>query len=204
MVRELAYDEVFDAQKHFRQLLGSMARPGKINRIEPVVLAPAPGLNAASVLVAFALMDADCTFEVAGMSQGEASYISSNTNARRTDVKHAHFIFAQGTESPYFLDSADCGTLLYPDTGATVVLQLEEASASPLASGLKLTLVGPGIEGASTLWVRGFNEDLLLALQARNAEFPLGLDTILTFMDQSGAPCIAALPRTTRVVWEKC
>lgn len=204
MVRELAYDEVFDAQEHFRLLLDSMARPGKINRLNPVVLAPPPGLNAGSVLVAFALMDADSTFEMAGMSQGAASYISSNTNARRTDVKHAHFIFAQATESPEFLDSADCGTLLYPDTAATVVLQLEEASPTPLAGGLKLTLEGPGIEGTSTLWTRGFSEDLLLALQARNAEFPVGLDTILTFVDRSGAPCLACLPRTTRVVWEKC
>lgn len=204
MVRELAYDEVFDAQKHFRLLLDSMARPGKINRIEPVVLAPPPGLSTASVMVAFALMDADSTFEMVGMFHGEDVYICSNTNARHTPVEHAHFIFAQADESPDFLDSADCGNLLYPDTAATVVLQLEEASASPLAGGLKLTLEGPGIEGASTIWARGFSEDLLLALQARNAEFPLGLDTILTFVDRSGAPCIACLPRTTHVAWEKC
>lgn len=207
MVREIACDEVFDAQKHFRSLLDSVARPGKINRFDPVRLSPPPGLNEASVLIAFALMDADSTFDVVGASQGEgvysfSNYLAANTNARRKEIEHAHFIFAQGTETPDFLESADCGTLLYPDTAATVVLQVIDASPEPRGSGLKLTLEGPGVDGTSVLFVRGLSEDLLLALQARNAEFPLGLDTILAFVDPSGAPCVAALPRTTRVSWE--
>ncbi|HYA18425.1 MAG TPA: phosphonate C-P lyase system protein PhnH [Bryobacteraceae bacterium] len=204
MVRELYYDEVFDAQKHFRALLDSMARPGKINVLEPVPLDPPPGLNAASALAGFALMDADSTFEVIGMMHGEAAYLASNTNARRVETAKAHFIFARGSESPDFLESADCGTLLYPDTAATVVLQLDAASRSPLPGGLRLTLEGPGIDGRGVLYVRGLNADLLLALQARNAEFPLGIDTILTFANESGAPALAALPRTTRVSWENC
>jgi alpha-D-ribose 1-methylphosphonate 5-triphosphate synthase subunit PhnH len=65
-------------------------------------------------------------------------------------------------------------------------------------------LEGPGILGTTTIFVRGMNPDLLLALQARNAEFPLGLDSILTFVDGPGTPCVAALPRTTRVTWENC
>src|SRR5262249_34882761 len=160
--REVAYDEVFDAQKHFRCLLDSMARPGKINRLDAVDLNPPAGLNAASALVAFALMDADSTFEVVGMEPGEgayppadlasaanylasaAKYLASNTNARRTEIASAHFIFARGTETADFLESADCGTLLYPDTAATVVLQIEDASAEPLTKGWKLTLTGPG------------------------------------------------------------
>lgn len=204
MIREVAYDETFDAQRHFRSLLDSMARPGKINRLEPVRLDPPAGLNTASVLVAFALMDADSTFEVVNMAHGAGSYLSANTNARRTDTEHANFIFAQATEPAEFLDSADCGTLLYPDTAGTVVLQVADASSEPLANGLKLTLEGPGINGVATLYVRGLSADVLLALQARNAEFPLGLDTILTFVDPSGAPCVAGLPRTTRVAWEGC
>src|SRR5262249_42456528 len=155
MVREVAYDEVFDAQKHFRSLLDSMARPGKINRLDAVALNPPQGLNVASALVAFALLDADSTFEVVGMEQGEGAYLSSNTNARRTDIAEAHFIFARGVETADFLESADCGTLLYPDTAATVILQIEDASVEPLSNGLKLTLAGPGIDASATLFVRG-------------------------------------------------
>jgi alpha-D-ribose 1-methylphosphonate 5-triphosphate synthase subunit PhnH len=219
MVREVLYDEVFDGQKHYRSILDSMARPGKINRLEPVRLEPVrlepvrlepvrletpPGLNTASALVAFALMDADSTFDVVNMPHGEGPYLSSNTNARRTEVEDAHFIFARANEAPDFLDAADCGSLLYPDTSATLILQVGHAAATPLPDAWRLTLEGPGIHGRTDLYVQGVNTDLLLALQARNAEFPLGLDAILTFVDSMGAPCAAALPRTTRVAWEKC
>ena len=204
MIREVGYDEVFDAQKHFRSLLDSMARPGKINRLDDVALEPPPGLNHASVLVAFALLDADSTFQVVKMSPGEAAYISANTNARHCETEDANFIFAQGTEPAEFLDSAFCGTLLYPDTAATIVLQIAEASTEPLPGGLKLALQGPGIDGKCVLFTKGLSADVLLALQARNVEFPLGLDTILTFTDRSGAGAVVGLPRTTRVAWEAC
>ncbi len=203
MIREAVYDEVFDAQKHFRSLLDSMSQPGKINRLDPVELATPPGLNRASALVAFALMDADSTFAAVHL-EGVEEYLKANTNARPSDIGHAHFLFAQGTEPPDFLEDADCGTLLYPDTGATVILQLQTVSAAPLTEAMRLTLEGPGIEGQATLFLRGLNPDLLLAIEARNAEFPLGLDTILTFADELGAPSLAALPRTTRVTWEPC
>lgn len=204
MIREAVYDEVFDAQKHFRSLLDSMSRPGKINPLDPVELKTPPNLNRASALVAFALMDAESTFAAVHL-EGVEEYIAANTNARSSDIRHAHFLFAQGNEPLDFLEDADCGTLLYPDTGATVILQLQTASTARLAGdALKLTLEGPGIEGRVTLFVRGLNPDLLLAIEARNAEFPLGLDTILTFTDESGAPSLAALPRTTRIVWEPC
>lgn len=204
MVREIAYDEVFDAQKHFRSLLDSMSRPGKINRLDAVELNPPGSLNRASVLVAFALMDGDTTFEAVNMDNGEASYLAANTRSSPTVTEKANFIFASGSEAPEILESADCGMLTYPDTAATLILQLDAASREPLRDGLKLTLEGPGIQGSDTLFVRGMNPDLLLALQARNAEFPMGLDAILTFADSSGAPCVTGLPRTTKVSWEKC
>lgn len=205
MAREVAYDEVFDAQAHFRSLLDSTARPGVINRLSPVQLDPPSGLNHATALIAFALMDSTSTFATVNVGQHESrSYIASNTNARHIEIDRAHFIFADGNESPDFLESADCGTLLYPDTAATVVLQIADASRQPLTDALKVSLEGPGVNGSAMLYLRGISPDLLLALQARNAEFPLGLDTILTFVDPSGNPCVAALPRTTRVSWEEC
>lgn len=202
MVREIAYDEVFDAQRHYRSLVDSMARPGKISRLEPVRLDPPPGLNSASVLVAFALMDADTKFEVVNMPGAEGAYLAANTNAVRTDVEHADFIFARANDEAEILDSANCGTLLYPDTSATLILQVREASESPLAGALKLNMQGPGVQGTRSLFVRDVNPDLLLALQARNAEFPMGLDAILTFVAESGDPCVVCLPRTAKVSWE--
>ena len=43
MVREIRYDEVFDAQKHFRSLLDSMTRPGRISVLDAVPLDAPPG-----------------------------------------------------------------------------------------------------------------------------------------------------------------
>jgi alpha-D-ribose 1-methylphosphonate 5-triphosphate synthase subunit PhnH len=206
VTREARYDEVFDAQKHFRSLLDSTARPGKINRLDPVELDPPPGLNRAGALVAFALMDSESTFHAVNLGHGgngETEYLAANTHAQPSGIAHAHFLFAHASESPDFLEDADCGTLLYPDTGATLILELQGASAAPLREAMKLTLEGPGIDGRTVLYVRGLNPDLLLAIQARNAEFPLGIDTIFAFTDETGAPAIAALPRTTRVTWEQ-
>ena len=203
MVREAAYDEVFDAQAHFRALLDSTARPGVLNFLTPVQIDPPVGLNTATALIAFALMDGNSTFATVNMAQSVGGYLAANTDARRTEIDRAHFIFASGNDAPDFLDAADCGTLLYPDTAATILLQIGGASVQPRTAALRLTLEGPGVDGTSTLFVHGVNSELLLALQARNAEFPLGLDTILTFVDESGRPGVASLPRTTHVSWEK-
>jgi alpha-D-ribose 1-methylphosphonate 5-triphosphate synthase subunit PhnH len=204
VIREVSYDEVFDAQKHFRVLLDSVARPGRINCLESVDLTPPPGLNKASVLVAFALLDANTTFAMVNMERGEGSYLSANTQASRTAIEDAGFIFADGGEAPEILESANCGALAYPDTAATLILQVAGVSTSPLAGGLQLTLRGPGIDGIAVLFVQGLNPDLLLALQARNAEFPLGLDTLLTLVNDADIPCVIGIPRTTKVSWEAC
>ncbi len=211
MGREAAYDEVFDGQAHFRALLDSTARPGALNFLTPVQIDPPAGLNRATALIAFALMDGNSNFATVNMTQSEGSYLAANTRARRTEIDGADFIFASGDEAPEFLEAACCGTLLYPDTAATLILQIQDAVVQiqdaperPLTGGLRLTLKGPGVDGISALFVRGIRADLLLALQARNAEFPLGLDAILTFVDESGRACLAALPRTTHVSWEKC
>lgn len=212
MVRETAYDEVFDAQKHFRSILDSFARPAKIHALDPVTLNPPPGLNHTSVLVALALMDADVTFNVIHDEHGEKDYLAANTRAVPSPLDKAGFIFAHGADSTEILESADCGSLTYPDTSATLVLEVDGISAEPFpeprggAAGnnpLRLDFQGPGIEGAACLFVRGLSTDLLLALLARNAEFPMGIDTVLTSVDAAGTPCVVAIPRTARITWEK-
>jgi alpha-D-ribose 1-methylphosphonate 5-triphosphate synthase subunit PhnH len=202
MVREAAYDEVHDAQKHFRSLLDSLARPGGIHPLDAVTLSPPPGLNRASVLVAMALMDSEVNFHVVHDEAGESAYLAVNTRSAPDRLEKAAFIFAHGADSPDILEPAECGTLLYPDASATLILEVEAASTDPLPGGLRVQFEGPGVDGARRLFVRGLNPDLLLALAARNAEFPMGIDAILTFEDASGAPAIVGIPRSTRLRWE--
>ena len=141
-------------------------------------------------------------FHAAHDEHNESAYLAANTRAAMAPTETAAFLFAHGTDGPEVLESSNCGTLTYPDTSATLVLQLDAASTEPLSDSLRLVIEGPGVDGRAELFVRGLNPDLLLALQARNAEFPLGIDTFLTFCGSNGAPAVVGLPRTAKVAWE--
>jgi len=205
MIRETAYDEVFHAQRHFRSLLDSLSRPGTINDLSPVLCTPPDGLYTATALVAFALMNADVSFHLVNMPEAVAAYLTANTNAKAAPIEAAAFVIANGHESPEAIEGASCGTLAYPDTSATLILQVKALSQAALAGCTKLTLQGPGIDGRAEVFAGPLNVDLLLVLQARNAEYPLGIDTILTADRRgSGRPRVLGLPRTTKVSWQIC
>jgi alpha-D-ribose 1-methylphosphonate 5-triphosphate synthase subunit PhnH len=205
MIRELAYDRVLHSQQHFRSILSALSRPGTINELGPVPLSPPAGLNAASALVSFALINADVGFHLVHMTDVDAGYLNTNTGARAVPIEEAAFIFTEGQEPPAMLEGASCGSLTYPDTAATIVVQVAALSLSPQPGGLMLTLEGPGIDGRAQVSARGLSVDLLLALQARNAEFPLGIDALLTCDDGGAGPArVVGIPRTARVTWEAC
>src|SRR5271155_3012849 len=97
MRREVIYDEVFDAQQQFRLLLDSMARPGKINIMPDMDILPPAGLNKASAMIAFALLNTDVSFYAEGEgSDAIESYIALNTTAAQVSVGEADFIFING------------------------------------------------------------------------------------------------------------
>jgi len=203
MVRETVYDEVLHAQQHFRSILESLSRPGRLVVLAPVAITPPPHLNAASVFVAFALLDAEVSFHLVDMTVDDEAYLKANTRAQAKPIESATFVFAGGSSPAGTLEGIHCGSLSYPDTAATLVLQVESLSHEPIPGGLKLTLAGPGIETRASVHVRGLNPDFLLALQARNAEFPLGIDTIVACDDRgSGEPRLLGIPRTTSVSWD--
>lgn len=198
MIRETSYDEIFDTQRHFRTLLDSMSRPGKINRFAAVNLSPPTGLLTASAYVAFTLLNGDATYHLAGLPAEIGSYLSANTQSHAVAVEYADFHFASGAGDAGFLASAKVGQPAYPETGATVVLQVDHLGKSSSVGGLQLTLEGPGIESREIVYVAGLLPSFLDGLRARNSEFPLGVDAILTSLDG----CVLCLPRTTRIRWE--
>jgi alpha-D-ribose 1-methylphosphonate 5-triphosphate synthase subunit PhnH len=201
----VGYDEVRHGQLHFRSLLDSMSFPGRINALDPVDFTPPPTLARASALVAFALMNADVSFHLVNMRDEDAAFLALQTRARIAPVDEATFIFARGADTPDVLEGASCGTLTYPDTGATLVIQVDVLSGEPLSGGIKLTLTGPGVNGSATVYLRPMNPDFLLALQARNVEFPLGIDTIVTCDEAaSGSALVLGIPRTARLSWDAC
>jgi phosphonate C-P lyase system protein PhnH len=182
-----------------------MARPGKINHLDQVELNPPAELNKASALAAFALMNGDVSFHAVNMGDDLTAYLKANTRAAASSIEDAAFVFVDGNEEPDALEGIHCGVLTYPETAATLVIQVDAVSDTPLPGGLKLQLEGPGVGSTSPVYVRRLNPELLLALQARNMEFPLGIDTLLTCDNGAcGDPCVLGIPRTTKVTWEAC
>jgi alpha-D-ribose 1-methylphosphonate 5-triphosphate synthase subunit PhnH len=193
MQREIQYDEIFDAQAHYRLLLDSMARPGKINVMPRMELTTPQGIHAAGALVGFALLNSDVSFNVDGPSAEDVSlYLLVNTSARPAEAEEADYVYLDGTAAADILYRLKTGTLPYPESSATVIVAVEELGGE---TGLVLTLSGPGVDGERQLSVAGINTALLEALVTINAEFPLGIDLVLT--DPTGR--IACIPRSSRV-----
>jgi alpha-D-ribose 1-methylphosphonate 5-triphosphate synthase subunit PhnH len=202
MQRETSYDQVFDAQEHYRLLLDAMARPGTINVLPRLSLMAPPALTGAAALVGFALLNADVSFYADGEAADVVTrYLVVNTAARPESPDKADFVFAAGTASEALLADMKKGTLPYPDEGATLVASVEALAAEPQALGgkpyLALTLEGPGIRGKRTFFVTGLSSELVVGLQQCNQEFPLGIDLILTDPGHR----IACIPRSSRVEW---
>lgn len=197
MIRETVYNEVFDAQRHFRTVLDSMARPGKINRFAPLALTPPADFPRAAAYVGFALLNADVAAHVAGYAETAAAYLRANTQCRTESAALADFLFLRGEDDPAPIAAAKTGVPAYPEGGATAVIAVGHIGKSSGTGGLQLTLEGPGIETREIVFVTGLRADVLETLKAKNAEFPLGIDAMLVSTDE----CVVCLPRTTRVVW---
>ena len=198
MIRETVYDEIFDAQRHFRTVLDSMSRPGKVNRFAPLALTPPEGFPRAAGYVGFALLNADVAAHAAGYGAAAESYLRANTQCRIESPSQAVFIFLPGEGEVTAIDEAKVGIPTYPESGATVVIAVNHIGKSSSTGGVQLTLEGPGIETREIVFVTGLRTELLAALKAKNTEFPLGVDAVLVSADE----CILCLPRTTRIIWE--
>ncbi len=197
-----SYDAVFDSQKHYRVLLNCTARPGTIGMLDDVSLDAAPGLSHAAALVMLALFNSDVGFFI-HLGKAAAGFVRRETQAYAVPAPEAEFLLLEdGAGAIDAIKAAKIGSLEFPETGATVIIQVASVSPAALNNGLKLTLTGPGIETEATVFVAGMSSTLLEAVAARNREFPLGIDLILACDSLSAGPCVLSLPRTTNVHWE--
>jgi alpha-D-ribose 1-methylphosphonate 5-triphosphate synthase subunit PhnH len=192
MVKEILYDDVFDAQEHYRLLLDCMARPGKINVMPEMELTAPAGIHPAGALVGFALLNSDASFYVEGAAAFEVGrYLLVNTSARPVGLGEADFAFLGCTAAPELLLQLKVGTLPYPEEGATVVAAVDRLGGE----GLVLSLTGPGVLGERKLCVSGLDRAFFETLATINSEFPLGVDVILT----DGERRVACIPRSTKI-----
>lgn len=199
MQSEILYDEIFDAQEHFRLILDSMARPGKINVIPDLDIPMTDGINKASALIGFSLLNTDACFCAIGeLSYSIEEFITLHTAAKVELLQKADFVFVKGSQSDEFIADLKTGTLPYPEDSATIVLDVLNISADETADSLQLNLKGPGIKTVETVYVTGLNDAILDAVKEQNFEFPLGIDLILTDTENR----MICIPRSNDFTYE--
>lgn len=188
-------DPVWASQTVFRALMDAMARPGTEHALPDVTVPPAPLSASAAALIA-TLADADTPVWLdAALTKSSAvkDWIVFHTGA--PVVSHASdaaFAIVAAPQNLSALNGFSLGTQEFPDRSTTVILQV-----STLSDGVPLALEGPGIKDQTSLAPAPMPQHFEAQWQANRAAFPRGIDLILAAPD-----CVAALPRSTRLVRE--
>jgi alpha-D-ribose 1-methylphosphonate 5-triphosphate synthase subunit PhnH len=185
-------DPVHDAQGTFRAVMDALARPGLSRPLAPGLAPPAP-LTPELAAVALTLCDADTPVWLDAALAGRpevAAYLRFHTGAPLTDdpARAAFALIREPARCPPFSRFAP-GTPAYPDTSTTLVLALDA-----IVPGQGLRLAGPGVTGAVRVALSPLPDGFVAQLAQNRADFPLGVDLILTAPGQ-----VAGLPRSTAV-----
>ncbi|HZY37057.1 MAG TPA: phosphonate C-P lyase system protein PhnH [Mucilaginibacter sp.] len=200
MQTELNYDIVFDAQQHFRLLLDSMSRPGKINTFPAAEIFPPEELTHAAALTGFALLNPDSTYFIAGdNADAIAEYLLINTAAQSADMATSDYVFIPEGYFSDDLNDARTGTPTYPEDSATFIVSSELISETAHGNSLQITLRGPGVNGEDDVFVSGINPDLLDFVKEQNSEYPLGVDLIIT----DSYNHVICIPRSNKFSYSK-
>jgi alpha-D-ribose 1-methylphosphonate 5-triphosphate synthase subunit PhnH len=184
-------DPTLDSQRVFRGILEAMSHPGRIVDVANGVQAPAP-LHPAAAVVCLTLLDFETPLWLDGAAARPevVAWLRFHCGAPVVERPEAArlALVADALAMPPF-DAFDAGSAEYPDRSATLVIQVQA-----LLGGTGRRLAGPGIEGATRLEVTGVPARFWTGVRDNQAQFPRGVDTIL-----SAGRMLAALPRSTRV-----
>jgi alpha-D-ribose 1-methylphosphonate 5-triphosphate synthase subunit PhnH len=182
---------VFDAQTVFRALMDAMARPGTVASILPHVAPPSPLGPAAGALI-LTLCDHDTPVWLTSALSKSAlpGWIGFHAGAPLTTEKtEARFAFVETGSQPPSLAQFALGSQDYPDRSTTVILEVQSLEGGP-----SLQLSGPGIRDTAAIAPKGLPETFLRQWTDNRAQFPRGVDVVLT-----AGRRFVALPRTTKI-----
>jgi alpha-D-ribose 1-methylphosphonate 5-triphosphate synthase subunit PhnH len=184
-------DAVHDAQKVFRAVMGALARPGHIARLD-VTLVPPPPLYPTAAAILLALADFETTIwldDVLSDHTEWAEFLRFHTGARLTSSwREANFALISAPERMPALATFAQGTPEYPDRSTTLVVQVEAMTGG----GWQFT--GPGIPDRVGFSATPMPLDFQRQLAENRSRFPLGVDLMF-----ATATDIAALPRSARI-----
>jgi alpha-D-ribose 1-methylphosphonate 5-triphosphate synthase subunit PhnH len=183
-------DPVLESQRTFRIVLDAVAHPGRIFRAPDGIHPPAP-LHPAAAALALTLLDFESPLWVDVTVGAEArDWLRFHTGAPIVEQPgEAAFALVADADRLPPLDAFSRGTDERPERSATLIVQVDNLRPH---EGHRLT--GPGIAGEIRLGVRGLPATFWDALRENHAQFPRGVDVLLT-----AGGSLAALPRTTRV-----
>ncbi|MGD1871297.1 MAG: phosphonate C-P lyase system protein PhnH [Neomegalonema sp.] len=180
-----------DAAASFRTILNAVARPGSPQTVAAKTLAAAP-LSLAATTALLTLADADAPVWRTPDVWSDATDHLIRFCVGAAPVSHSgQAAFVCGRFGAIEALELPAGSPDYPDRSATLIIETDGFAAEPDALALKLS--GPGVDGVALLHVAGFGSAFARFLQQTAAQFPLGVDLLLTHGDQ-----VVGLPRSTK------
>ncbi len=162
----------------FLALMWAFSYPGRVHQL--------PEMGTPIALIAEALLDLETSFYT---SDPSLKPLLAQNGAQALPLEQAAYHFYPlGAESDMMtLDKASVGTMLSPDTAATLIIGCTFGSGEPHI------LRGPGIKGQQQVRIGGL-PDIFWTLREVVCRFPLGWDVY--FVDGSQ---VVGLPRSVRV-----
>lgn len=185
-------DPVHHSQAWFRAVLVALSRPGRPITGPTQVAAPAPLLGSAAA-IGLSLFDTGTPVWVDPDLRRRSieDYFRYYSDASLVDgPDRCQFAIISDAKTMPSLATFPSGTAEYPNTSATLIVQLPD-----LQNGAEVTLQGPGIDGNITVSPNGLARSFWDQWDVNTAGFPLGVDLVLTDGYQ-----LLGLPRTSRRV----
>ncbi len=128
MIRETAFDEVFDSQATFRALLESLSRPGQIQRLPERDYPGAPrGFCPPVLSVLKTLCDHRVSFSLgSGIRAADwVRYLEVNLATPHEGVERADYVLFSGAAYDPDFSLLDRGLPEFPESSATALLSVE-------------------------------------------------------------------------------
>jgi len=158
----------------YEALMWALSRPGKPRTL--------PDSGQSGIIAT--LIDREC----AVYADDEAlAQIAAQTGAHLVAPEAADHLFLSSAPDPSLLSTIRQGSDMYPEDGATLII------TASLASGSRLRLTGPGVDGHVDVSVGGV-PPALWHLRKQIMRYPMGFEVFLIDGDQ-----VIGLPRTTEI-----
>jgi len=184
-----------DGQSVFRTVMAALAEPGIVRALDPTMLAnlgaPTALLPAtAAMLLALADFETPVWLDCPLATSEITSYLRFHAGCPIVDDPGAaQFAVIADGATLGSLDGFALGSLEYPDSSATLIVQVMNLTHGPA-----WILSGPGIPKMRWVHISPVHHALAALLSANRALFPCGVDVLFT----DGAS-VLALPRSTTV-----